>query len=359
MSAGEQDPERRGREASHGGSVAQKLLCGIALACAGACDDGPGAPPIDPDDVDGDGIPNAQDVCPGVHDPEQHDEDGDGFGDRCDVCPTVVDPLQLDRGELDTTIAFNDGVGDACDPRPTRGGDKLGALHTFAADTTPSWLGAGWTIADDRAHATGAARWQHARAEPGDAVTARLAIESLAWTSTGGSIAVAVDGDGIESARGCTLFQDRDADGHDELEARELGGAVDVRAVTGTVTGRVELVVSRAVDRHRGTGGILCALRSLDERGFLEREVTLAIDLPDATTTGQYVFAAEGADAVVTSLVVYKSPIACPSLSAAACPRPEGPAGAARGPDPARSTMGPGAKHPGDRGSLGFAGSDW
>src|SRR5688572_12343589 len=231
MSAGEQDPERGRSETSHATSVPHirgalppgsppgarlgrpwGLLCLLALACS--CDDGTTAPPVDPNDIDGDGILNELDSCPEVADPSQHDEDGDRFGDLCDVCPTVADPLQTDTGETGS-IAFEDGVGDACDPRPTRGGDKIGALHTFATDTTPSWLGAGWTIADDRARARDAARWQHRSAVTGDAVTARLAIESLEWTATGGSVAVAVDGDGVEGGRSCTLFQDRDADGRD------------------------------------------------------------------------------------------------------------------------------------------------
>jgi hypothetical protein len=36
-------------------------------------------------DRDGDGVPDAIDVCPDVADPEQRDSDGDGAGDRCDI----------------------------------------------------------------------------------------------------------------------------------------------------------------------------------------------------------------------------------------------------------------------------------
>jgi len=65
MSAGRPDRQRGKREASHRGSVAQKLVCWAAVACA--CDGGLAAPsgdPPDPDDLDGDGIANAEDVCP-------------------------------------------------------------------------------------------------------------------------------------------------------------------------------------------------------------------------------------------------------------------------------------------------------
>ena len=38
-------------------------------------------------DADGDGIPDANDVCPHTPDPDQADRDGDGAGDACDPCP--------------------------------------------------------------------------------------------------------------------------------------------------------------------------------------------------------------------------------------------------------------------------------
>ena len=289
-----------------------------------ACDDSPAAPPVDPDDIDGDGVPNAQDLCPGVADLAQHDEDGDGVGDLCDVCPTVADPQQSDRGELDG-ISFDDGVGDACDPRPSTGGDRIGALHTFATDTTPAWLGAGWTISGDRVRAAGStttARWLHMRPVTGDAVTARLAVESVAWAgaaASGGSLRVALDGDGLESARSCTLFGDRDGDGNDELEARELGGAVAMRELGGAVTGPFTLIAQRGVDRRAGTGVVHCRLvlpAGPDE------PVSATIPTSDDTTTGQYVIAATDAEVVATSLVVYASPLACPTLSLTACDGP-------------------------------------
>jgi hypothetical protein len=317
MSACEQGPQRGNSKASHVASVAQKLLCWAALACS--CDDGTDRPPVDPDDVDGDGIANAEDVCPGVRDPAQHDEDGDRIGDACDVCPTVVDPEQADRGELDA-IAFEDGVGDACDPRPSRGGDKIGALHTFAADSTPSWLGAGWTIDGDRARAAAGspARWRHRRAEQGDAVSARLAVEAVVFAADGASLSVTLDGDGVQSGRACTLLADRDADGSGELEVRELGGAAAVRAVPGAAPGAalgpLELIVLRGIDRMGGK--VVCRLQYPDGRDPIEASIATI----DNLTTGQYVMAAAGADVTVTSLVVYASPVACPAPAGlAAC----------------------------------------
>lgn len=324
MSAGGQDPQRGEREAWHAASLAQKLLGWLALVvgpaavCAGApgcTGDDPAAPPVDPDDLDGDGIPNAQDLCPTLRTETEHDEDGDGFGDPCDVCPTVADPHQRDRGEVDA-LAFEDGVGDACDLRPGRGGDRLRALHAFDVDSTPSWIGAGWTIADDRAHASGDARWQHRRAEQGDAAFARLAVEAVTFTGTAAMVAVALDGDGVESGRLCALHADRNGDGRDELEVRELGGAVAIRELAGPAAGPLELLLLRGVERT-GRGRVICRLEAA---GGAKLEAS--IDTIDGTTTGHYVLAAAGADVTVTSLAVYASPIACPTAALAACPLP-------------------------------------
>ncbi len=59
-------------------------------------------------DADGDGVGDADDVCPTVADPAQADLDGDGVGDRCDNCAFDPNPDQRDtRG---------DGFGNVCDP---------------------------------------------------------------------------------------------------------------------------------------------------------------------------------------------------------------------------------------------------
>ncbi|MFW5966196.1 MAG: hypothetical protein ACOCV2_01705, partial [Persicimonas sp.] len=57
-----------------------------------ACDEcplneGEDCEPFDPDDRDGDGIPNDEDNCPSESNPDQEDADDDGIGDACDPCP--------------------------------------------------------------------------------------------------------------------------------------------------------------------------------------------------------------------------------------------------------------------------------
>ncbi len=47
---------------------------------------------IDPEDVDGDGVPNGEDNCPTVANADQADADMDEKGDACDACPMVANP---------------------------------------------------------------------------------------------------------------------------------------------------------------------------------------------------------------------------------------------------------------------------
>lgn len=97
-------------------------------------------------DNDGDGVPNATDVCSDVFDParpldqgQQGNADGDAKGDACDPCPSdptdacsAVDSDDLDAdgwangadncpdiGNGDQADADSDGAGDACDSCPS------------------------------------------------------------------------------------------------------------------------------------------------------------------------------------------------------------------------------------------------
>ena len=71
-------------------------------------------------DADGDGVPDAVDVCPDEFDPQQADNDGDGQGDLCDDDDdndTALDvddncPFDANPGQFDTD---QDGMGDVCD----------------------------------------------------------------------------------------------------------------------------------------------------------------------------------------------------------------------------------------------------
>jgi len=58
-------------------------------------------------DLDGDGVPNADDNCPFTANAGQEDTDYDAKGDACDNCPGKLNPWQIDTD--------GDGVGDECD----------------------------------------------------------------------------------------------------------------------------------------------------------------------------------------------------------------------------------------------------
>ncbi|MGI5830101.1 MAG: amidohydrolase family protein [Bradymonadia bacterium] len=67
-------------------------------------------PVFNPNDIDGDGIPNSSDNCPTVANPDQADTDGDGEGDACDPCPTIpnIGPGRCPIDTLSTIKSIHD-----------------------------------------------------------------------------------------------------------------------------------------------------------------------------------------------------------------------------------------------------------
>jgi hypothetical protein len=108
--------------------------------------------PSAPGDLDGDGLPDAADLCPAVADSGQADLDRDGAGDACDPdldgdgvaeaadladnCPLVPNPDQRDDDR--------DGAGDACSARPARPAQgraqALPACVACAPAGLPGWV---------------------------------------------------------------------------------------------------------------------------------------------------------------------------------------------------------------------------
>jgi len=285
--------------ATHAWSVARKLACMVALACSCDASDGPPTP-VDPDDLDGDGILNAADICPQRFDTApEHDEDNDGLGDQCDNCPTVRNPDQADSGEGE--LQFPDGVGDACDPRASRAGDKIDKLFAFERDESAAFEGSGWTIAGDRAVADGDARWTGVRNAPGDGVSATARAPVVTWTqASGGAIEVVVDGDGLSVGLACAVQQDSDGDTFDEVVARIPRG-IEMRKSLGVpLAGEVTITATRLISFDRA-GELICEVTNQGQRVILQ--------LPtDDGSTGIYTMATTAAHAEVTSLVVYTAP---------------------------------------------------
>jgi hypothetical protein len=278
------------------------LACGLVLVVAACGTESEAlAPPRDPNDIDGDGIPNDADLCPTTYDPEQHDEDLDGIGDACDVCPSLADD-QADTGETGSN-QFGDGIGDACDPRPNRDGDRRVQFDAFATDISATrWSGDGFTIENDAAHATGDARFHHVQPVQGDGLFAQIHVTSLVWTKAGRVEAI-VDGDGINGGFSCAVVRDTDADGNDEIEAREIGAETMRSSLGRAVTADLTITAWRAIGFDR-TGKFFCRVR---HGGGTERE--LALILADPFPSGPYAFASSGATTDIASIIVYTFPI--------------------------------------------------
>jgi hypothetical protein len=96
--------------------------------------------PVQPDDRDGDGVLDSNDNCADVVNASQRDFDMDGSGDECDLCPHVANAIADTDGDL---------IGDACDPRPSTGGDVRAAWNAFRdADEIAAWTATAgtWTL---------------------------------------------------------------------------------------------------------------------------------------------------------------------------------------------------------------------
>lgn len=268
----------------------------VSALMLAACEGEPALPDADPNDIDGDGVANANDNCERDGNPDQHDEDGDALGDACDNCPTIANPTQADTTEL-AEMAFEDGVGDACDYRPGLSGDLVGALHTWSSGAAMNaWNGIGWTIESDELRATGPARWSIKRGEDGDGliVVARMSSVDV---STGGAT-VAIDGDGVNAGATCTL---RMGASGEELVAQEIGASSDVASVTG-----IDPLVPRQLVAWRRVLPSQTQLECRVEQGTTK--IDALITLTDDITVGVYTIASDGASVSLSSVIAYTSP---------------------------------------------------
>jgi len=240
------------------------------------------------------------DAPPTGHCTNAHDEDGDGIPDGCDNCPTWPNPDQADTTEM-ADMQFPDGVGDACDLRPARAGDKLVAFYPFASpDEASAFTGTGWTIANDRAIGD-TALWESRGHYQGDGIYAEIHLATVTWNAVGDSVYVSVDGDGVSSGARCGITH---GDTVDAIDAREIGGAV-MTAPIGPILPDTDvvLVAWRNVNlTYQAT--FVC-------RVFYAGPHDVMFDLLDPTALGTYAMASVGAHAEVASAVVYTSPILC------------------------------------------------
>lgn len=281
-----------------------RALLGLVViaACGGDGDVLPDA--ADPNDLDGDGVANADDNCPRDANDTQHDEDGDALGDACDNCPTAANPNQADTTEV-AMQGFEDGVGDACDLRPGLGGDEIAALYTWATiEETAGWNGNGWVIEGDELRTTGDASWSARRAAQGDGVivVARLTSLTLATTASDGAVSIVIDGDGVGAGAMCSLRMT--SDGAAELVAREVGGAMATQSATLAAPGDAQSLVAW---RRITTQATQIACRLIRDPGSSQMTEAIA-PLVDDLITGAYAIESVGVAANVSSVIVYTSP---------------------------------------------------
>ncbi len=274
----------------------------LALIASAACTGSDDLAPQDPNDVDGDGVPNASDLCPNRQDPMQHDEDADGVGDVCDNCPATPNANQADTTET-MERQFPDGVGDVCDRRPKIADDTIARFFPFADPAEANaFTGTGWTIANDRASGT-SARWFSKRNEQGDGITMQAKIRTLTWSMPDASVSVVVDGDGVSTGFTCSIVH---APTGDTLEVHEIGAATNTMAIDAIApTDRLTLSVSRAYTQLP-TGHAACFL-GVNTAAELRIDIVTSDDL----AIGTYAMATQDAAVEIDAALVMTTPFAC------------------------------------------------
>lgn len=100
-------------------------------------------------DLDGDGVPESQDLCEG-HD-DSKDRDGDGVPNRCDPCPDdasddsdgdgVCDADDVCAGFDDTADSDGDLIPDGCDEPDPAASEEPGGCGCATQSTPSPWLG--------------------------------------------------------------------------------------------------------------------------------------------------------------------------------------------------------------------------
>ena len=292
-----------------------RRLAMLALVLGGCAGDDGGGPPVDPNDVDGDGIPNESDVCPNRQDPAQHDDDADSVGDACDNCPAAPNLDQADTSERRASPPqFPDGVGDACDRRQTQADDRLARFFPFADPAEAnSFTGSGFTVAGDKLAGT-TGRWQVKRGEQGDGLSVQAKITHLVWPQAEGRFELHSDGDGINSGFTCAIVHDGLTD---TLVLSEIGGATTSKSLGQlTPTSTFVMTLSRAFSQlQTGTAGCFF---SVDGNAELRIDLTTTDDSP----IGSYGLAATNAEVELPSLTIFTTPFACdtPFRGPLACP---------------------------------------
>jgi hypothetical protein len=231
--------------------------------------------------------------------PTTHDEDGDGIVDECDNCPSIANANQADTREVNAG-AIADGVGDACDPRPTAGGDSLFLFDGLNFTTfPPQWTNVGvgsWTASGTTVTATGTATGQElARSFP-TSLANYLAETAFTFTAfeLNGSSNLPFRMDAANNGWRCVVGTP------DGIQGQLFLSKVTAGTSEATPPQITPIPVPRVGNRYRVLGGafdddIYCML------GTGERQ-----NRTDTATSGASGFRSSGTSATFEYLLVYR-----------------------------------------------------
>jgi len=229
--------------------------------------------------------------------PSTHDEDNDGIVDECDNCPSIANANQADIREVNAGGAA-DGVGDACDPRPTQGGDSLYLFDGLNFTSFPAeWTNVGvgtWTASGTSVTPASTATGQELTRSFPTSLGNYLAETAFTFNDfeTNGSSSLPFRVDGDNSWRCVVGSPDR------------VVGQIFLSKVTGGVSETSPpytiIDVPQVGDRYRMlagaySGNIYCML------GTGERH-----DRTDTSTQGSAGFRSTGSNATFEYLLVYR-----------------------------------------------------
>ena len=142
--------------------------------------------------------------------PVGHNEDNDGFADTDDNCPANVNNNQADRDK--------DSVGDACDPNPDVGNDRIAAFYTFETKDEPRWVrvAGNWSFVEDQlVYSSTSATDQSMYAKNAPEISPPYVVEAhliLDEMNTVSAIDITANLDTVPEGASCGLvrnFQDR------------------------------------------------------------------------------------------------------------------------------------------------------
>jgi hypothetical protein len=257
------------------------------------------APPPDADG--GPGTVDVRDAGPTCWGgtPSTHDEDRDGIVDECDNCPSISNANQADIREVNAGGSA-DGVGDACDPRPTAGGDSIFLFDGLNFTTLPpEWsnVGAGsWTASGTSVTTTGTETGQELARRFPSSLSNYLAETAFTFTAfeLNGSSNLPFRMDAADNGWRCVVGTPDGIQGQFFL-GKVTGGVSE--APPPQIT---PITVPRVGNRYRVLGGgfdgtIYCML------GSGERQTR-----SDNATSGESGFRSSGTSAVFEYLLVYR-----------------------------------------------------